>query len=166
MSYGMHNYLADKAKQNTYMQKRAADPILDRTPLAVLQNKLEANTASDKKALDAKVNDRRTPSVFTGEKPLNSFQVGLNRLTSKAGEYYSRARAFVAEHPEILYGAAGAAAGAGIGALVSPKHRLLGTLAGFGLGGTLTAGGKLLWDKYGDNVLASAPAKKIKSWLS
>lgn len=163
MSYGMHNYLADKAKQNTYMQKKAADKKpwdVDPDPDA------PQNTEIDKEHWAA-VNKKRgveEPSWLQSRMADARDIYALGK--DKAGEYYSRARAFVAKHPEILYGAAGAAAGAGIGALVSPKHRLLGTLAGFGLGGTLTAGGKLLWDKYGDNVLASAPAKKVKSWLS
>lgn len=135
MSYGMHDYLAEKAMRNQYMQKKAAE---------------DSGRDAMRDGLDPKT------GVNTPELSL------YDKAKAKANSAYSRSRAFVSEHPEILYGLGGAAAGAGLGALVSPKRRLLGSLIGLGLGGALGVGSKMAWDKYGMSDKVKGAAEKAK----
>lgn len=155
MSYGMHDYLADKAQQRyTYMQKKAAS----KKPWEADPDPGEPTNTGIDKGHWAEVNKKRgvkEPSWLQSRMADARDVYALGK--AKAGEYYSRARAFVAKHPEILYGLGGAAAGAGIGALVSPKRRLLGSLLGLGIGGALGYGGKLAWDRYGRNITDVIP---------
>lgn len=175
MSYGMHDYLTEKAMQRNYMmQKYAAAEVggdnplknmLSNTPVSTLAAKLKRNAELDKDLLDERI--KRTvpvgkvtsnPSVFNGDPQRSALGMLRDRVVS-------RSRAFLAEHPEILYGLGGAGIGAGIGALVSPKRRLLGSLIGMGLGGALAAGGKMSWDRYGLGDLISVGNGAIK-WNS
>lgn len=179
MSYGMHDYLTEKAMQRNYMmQKYAADEvggdnliknILSNTPANTAVNaltaKLRRNAELDKELLSESIK-RPVPvgkvtsnsSVFNGDPQRSALGMLRDRVVS-------RSRAFLAEHPEILYGLGGAGIGAGIGALVSPKRRLLGSLIGLGLGGAIAAGGKMAWDRYGLGDLISVGNGAIK-WNS